>query len=105
METFNKQTWIGTKEAFLNLSNKENNKKYYITDLATFGITNEEMTLALTTESDLYQNNDVFICYDSGTYLKGHLYRYIDNIWEDITTDSYSKAEVDDLLPKMIIIN
>lgn len=86
MEQINKQTWVGTKEKFLQLPEIETNKSYYITDLASFGISSEDMELALTTEASLYDIDSIFICFNEGTYKKGHIYKFLGNDWEDITS-------------------
>ena len=90
MESINKQTWVGTKEKFLQLPEVESNRQYYITDLATYAISNQEMELATTTEASLYDVGDVFICYDQGNYLKGHIYKFTGNSWEDISKNNNS---------------
>jgi hypothetical protein len=77
MEQINKQTWVGTKEKFLQLPEIETNKSYYITDLASFGISSEDMELATSTEASLYDIDSIFICFNEGTYKKGHIYKFL----------------------------
>jgi len=103
MEQLNKQAWVGTKEKFLQLAEIETNKSYYITDLATFGISSADMELATSTEASLYDVGSIFICYDDGIYLSGHVYKFTGNSWEDISY-AYTKSEIDALLPKAVIV-
>ena len=61
---------------------------YNITDFPNSGITNAQMTAALG-YSRLFEDGDVFVCLDNGTYTKGHTYqvKVTSGIksWEDIT--------------------
>lgn len=61
---------------------------YNITDFPNAGITNAQMTVALS-YSRLFEDGDVFVCLDDGTYTKGHTYQVkVTNgvkSWEDIT--------------------
>lgn len=72
----NKGDWVGTKQQYISLSSIEANKKYYITDLETFVITNSAMASALTTYSSLYNVGDIFLCIDSGTYSQNTFYKF-----------------------------
>lgn len=88
----NKSDWIGTKANYTALSSIDTNKKYYITDLETFVITNAAMATALTNYSSLYAVNEVFICIDSGIYEQWSIYQIqsIDNVKTWIKVGSIS---------------
>lgn len=77
----NKSDWVGTKAQYVALSSIETNRKYYITDLETFVITNSAMASALTTYSALYSDGDVFLCIDSGTYTQNAFYKLTSGAW------------------------
>lgn len=78
--------WIGTKAKFSSLSNIEQNRKYYISDLETFAITNSAMAEAKSIYSNLYPIGEVYVCSDNGTYAQGRLYKWTGTDWEDITS-------------------
>lgn len=71
---------------------------YNITDFPNGGITNAQMTAALG-YSRLFEDGDVFVCLDNGTYTKGHTYQVkVTNgvkSWEDITPESASPTGTD----------
>ncbi len=80
----NKGDWVGTKEQYAALASIDNNRKYYITDLETFAITNSAMASALTTYSALYYNNDIFLCIDDGTYHANTFYKFYNGAWVEL---------------------
>lgn len=82
--TINKSDWVGTKAQYIALSSIEANRKYYITDLETFVITNSAMSSATSTYSSLYTNDDVFLCVDSGIYSQYHFYKFNNGSWTDL---------------------
>lgn len=58
------------------------NSLYKIDDYPLVGITNAQMAAALTQDFKIFfQTDDVFICIDSGTYLKGRAYKYTGSTW------------------------
>lgn len=67
------------------------NKDYNITDYPNVGITNEQMTFALTC-ARLFPENSTFTCIDDGTYGLGKTYKIkvIDGVksWEEVPTGS-----------------
>lgn len=63
-----------TKAQYCALASRDANKQYFITDLPSGSISNADMALALTTESVLYKDGDVFTCIDDGDYVKGLQY-------------------------------
>ena len=73
---------------------------YDITDFPNGGITNAQMTAALG-YSRLFEDGDVFVCLDNGTYTKGHTYQVKVTggvkSWEDIT-DGIKIYTVTDIL-------
>lgn len=72
----NKSDWVGTKSQYAALTKIESNRKYYITDMPTHTITNDDMTLAKYDEASLYKDGDMFLCIDSGNYLQNAYYKY-----------------------------
>lgn len=78
-------------EDYENLSAEEDNVDYELIDYPVNGITNEQMTFALSC-SKLFPEGSTFICKDSGTYTKGHIYQIKitdeQKSWEDITISS-----------------
>ena len=65
-------------------------KVYFVEDLPENGITNAQMeaVLADNTVAAFYQVGNVFVCTDEGNYKKGHLYKFTNDSWEDITDTS-----------------
>lgn len=80
----NKGDWVGTKAQYVALNSIDTNKRYYITDLETFVITNSAMASALTTYSSLYNVGDVFLCIDSGTYSQNTFYKFNSSSWVEV---------------------
>ena len=82
----------GTKEKYLAQSTIDSNALYALANMPEYSISNADMSLAVTTEQDLYEVGEIFICSDSGNYLKGHIYQVkVTNgvkSWEDITPAS-----------------
>ena len=70
---------ILTKAQYCALQNHDENKQYFITDLPNGSISNADMALALTTESILYRNGDIFTCLDDGEYKQGLQYVFTEN--------------------------
>lgn len=68
---------------------------YDITDYPNTSITNTQMAAALG-YSMLFNNNEIFVCSDDGTYTKGHIYQIQteDGVksWVDITSASEAGA-------------
>lgn len=77
-----------TMAQFEALTSLDDAVDYNITDFPNGGITNAQMTTALG-YSRLFDDGEVFICLDNGTYSKGHTYQVkVTNgvkSWEDIT--------------------
>lgn len=77
-----------TMAQFEALTSLDDAVDYNITDFPNGGITNAQMTAALG-YSKLFNDGDVFVCLDGGTYAKGHTYQVkVTNgvkSWEDIT--------------------
>jgi hypothetical protein len=77
-----------TMAQFEALTSLDDAVDYDITDFPNGGITNAQMTDALG-YSKLFEDGDVFVCLDNGTYTKGHTYqvKVTDGVksWEDIT--------------------
>ena len=75
----------------------DDNNLYQFEDYPVGGITNEQMTNALTSsQSGFYQTNSVYMCIDGGegkTYLKNHFYRFNIISWEDVTPQFAGKIE------------
>lgn len=75
----------------------EDNNLYQFEDYPVGGITNEQMTNALTSsQSGFYQTNSVYMCIDGGegkAYLKNHFYRFNIANWEDVTPQFTGKIE------------
>ena len=75
----------------------DDNNLYQFEDYPVGGITNEQMTNALTSsQSGFYQTNSVYMCIDGGegkTYLKNHFYRLNVTSWEDVTPEFAGKIE------------
>lgn len=73
-----------------------NNLDYDIIDYPVDGITNEQMTFALTCKR-LFPGGATFICKDNGTYKAGHTYQIKVNgdakSWEDITDLELGKKQ------------
>ncbi len=69
----------------------DDNNLYQFEDYPVGGITNEQMSNALTSsQSGFYQTNSVYMCIDGGTgktYLKNHFYRFNLTSWEDVTPE------------------
>lgn len=82
----------GTKEKYLAQNTIDNNALYALTNMPEYSISNADMSLAVTTQQDLYEAGEIFICSDSGNYLKGHIYQVKVTggvkSWEDITPAS-----------------
>lgn len=77
----------GTKEKYLEQSTIDSNALYALTNMPEYSISNADMSLAITTQKDLFEASEIFICSDSGNYLKGHIYQLNDSKtgWNDIT--------------------
>ena len=77
----------GTKEKYLAQNTIDNDALYALTNMPEYSISNADMSLAVTTQQDLYEVGEIFICSDSGNYLKGHIYQLNDSKtgWNDIT--------------------
>nr|DAE41322.1 MAG TPA: hypothetical protein [Caudoviricetes sp.] len=77
-----------TMAQFEALTSLDDAVDYDITDFPNGGITNAQMTAALG-YSRLFEDGDVFVCLDNGTYTKGHTYQVKVTggvkSWEDIT--------------------
>ena len=80
-----------TMAQFEALTSLDDAVDYDIVDFPNDGITNAQMTDALG-YSKLFQDGDVFVCLDNGTYTKGHTYQVKVTggvkSWEDITPES-----------------
>lgn len=80
-----------TMAQFEALTSLDDAVDYNITDFPNGGITNAQMTAALG-YSRLFDDGEVFVCLDGGTYSKGHTYQVkVTNgvkSWEDITPES-----------------
>ena len=64
----------------------DENSLYGVTDYPIGGITNAQMAAALTPlYNALYQAGEVFICSDTGTYVKGRAYKFTGTSWELVT--------------------
>lgn len=76
----------------------EDNVDYNITDYPDKGITNAQMTFALTCKR-LFNDGEIFTCNDDGTYTEGHSYRLTvlndAKNWIDVTP--VSEVKTDDL--------
>lgn len=77
----------GTKEKYLAQSTIDNDALYALANMPEYSISNADMSLAITTQKDLFEAGEIFICSDSGNYLKGHIYQLNDSktAWSDIT--------------------
>ena len=77
----------GTKEKYLAQSTIDNDALYALTNMPEYSISNADMALAVTTQQDLYEAGEIFMCSDSGNYLKGHIYQLNGSKtgWNDIT--------------------
>lgn len=77
----------GTREKYLAQNTIDSNALYALTNMPEYSISNADMSLAITTQKDLYEVGEIFICSDSGNYLKGHIYQLNDSktAWSDIT--------------------
>lgn len=77
-----------TMAQFEALTSLDDAVDYNITDFPNCGITNAQMTAALG-YSKLFNDGEVFVCLDGGTYAKGHTYQVKVTggvkSWEDIT--------------------
>lgn len=80
-----------TMAQFEALASLDDAVDYDITDFPNGSITNAQMTTALG-YSRLFEDGDVFVCLDNGTYTKGHTYqvKVTSGVksWEDITPES-----------------
>lgn len=88
-----KRTIVGTMDEIITKQTSDGidtNVKYVTTDAPTFSITNQQMNDAITTQQRFYNNDDVYLCIDDGTYTKGALYKFVVN--EE--TYSWEKVEV-----------
>ena len=88
-----KRTIVGTMDEIITKQTSDGidtNVKYVATDAPTFSITNQQMSNAITTQQRFYNNGDVYLCIDDGTYTKDILYKFIVN--EE--TYSWEKVEV-----------
>lgn len=77
----------GTKEKYLAQTTIDSNALYALSNMPEYSISNADMSLAVTTQQDLFEAGEIFICSDSGNYLKGHIYQLNDSktAWSDIT--------------------
>lgn len=77
-----------TMAQFEALSSLDDAIDYDITDFPNGGITNAQMTAALG-YSRLFEDGEIYVCSDNGTYTKGHTYQVkvtgSVKSWEDIT--------------------
>jgi hypothetical protein len=89
-----------TMAQFEALTSLDDAVDYDITDFPNGGITNAQMTAALG-YSRLFEDGDVFVCLDNGTYTKGNWYQIkVEGgvkSWEDIT-DGIKIYAVTDIL-------
>ena len=80
------------------LTTLEDNVDYNITDYPDKGITNAQMTFALTCKR-LFNDGEIFTCNDDGDYVEGHSYRLTvlndAKSWIDVTP--VSEVKTDDL--------
>lgn len=87
-----------TMAQFEALTSLDDAVDYDITDFPNGGITNAQMTDALG-YSRLFEDGDVFVCLDNGTYAKGHTYqvKVTSGVksWEDITPESTPSTGTD----------
>lgn len=81
------------------LTTLEDNVDYNITDYPDKGITNAQMTFALTCKR-LFNDGEIFTCNDDGDYVEGHSYRLTvlndAKNWIDITP--ITEIKIDDTL-------
>jgi len=73
----------------------DKDKLYIVKDFpSNSGITNDQMQEILNNVliRAFVNKNEVFVCADDGTYIKGNLYKFTGDSWEDITKTS---AETD----------
>lgn len=84
------------------------NKDYNITDYPNVGITNEQMTFALTC-TRLFPENSTFTCIDDGTYGLGKTYKIkvTDGVksWEEVQTGGNPVKRSDSLTTPQQIMN
>lgn len=77
-----------TMAQFEALASLDDAVDYDITDFPNGGITNAQMTAALG-YSRLFEDGEIYVCSDNGTYTKGHTYqvKVMSGVksWEDIT--------------------
>lgn len=89
-----------TMAQFEALANLDDAVDYDITDFPNGGITNAQMTAALG-YSRLFEDGEIYVCSDNGTYTKGHTYqvKVTSGVksWEDIT-DGIKIYAVTDIL-------
>ena len=63
----------GTKEKYLAQSTIDSNALYALTNMPEYSISNADMSLAVTTQQDLYEVGEIFICRDSGNLSLIHI--------------------------------
>lgn len=89
-----------TMAQFEALSSLDDAVDYDITDFPNGGITNAQMTAALG-YSRLFEDGEIYVCSDTGTYTKGHTYqvKVTSGVksWEDITPAS---GDLQNYVPK-----
>ena len=89
-----------TMAQFEALTSLDDAVDYDITDFPNGGITNAQMTAALG-YSRLFEDGEIYVCSDDGTYTKGHIYQVkVTNgvkSWEDITPAS---GDLQNYVPK-----
>lgn len=82
------KVYTGTADIVANLNTIDRNALYEITDLPEGGITNAQMTQAITEKfSIFYTYGNTFICLDDGTYSKGHFYTYTQEGWREVEAE------------------
>ena len=59
----------GTKEKYLAQNTIDNDALYALTNMPEYSISNADMSLAVTTQQDLFEAGEIFICSDSRNYL------------------------------------
>lgn len=113
-EQYLKGTVQGTSQNILNNETIDRDKFYVVEDLPNnSGISNLMMHNILSNPvlNNFLNINDVVICIDEGTYKKGGIYKFLGTSWEELAaipeidlSNYYTKSQIDDLLPKAIIV-
>ena len=58
----------GTKEKYLAQTTIDNDALYALSNMPEYSISNADMSLAITTQQDLYEAGEIFICSNDGNY-------------------------------------